>query len=145
MTKKNDKKLEVQTEIDDLNNKWKRALADYQNLERRIDTEKEGFVKFANAQMLLKILPALDTLITAQKHLGDEGLGLGVKQLVEGLESEGVVKIETVGKEFDPNIMECIGVEDGEENKVTEELRTGYLINDKLLRPAQVKVGKSKI
>lgn len=67
-----------------------------------------------------------------------------MRQLVEGLESEGLTKIETVDKEFDPNLMECLGVEQGEENKVMEELRTGYLLNDKLLRPAQVKVGKNE-
>ena len=127
-----------------MTNRWKRALADYENLEKRINAEKNDFVKFANASLLLKILPALDTLIIAQKHLGDEGLGLGVRQLVEGLESEGLTKIETVDKEFDPNLMECLGVEQGEENKVMEELRTGYLLNDKLLRPAQVKVGKNE-
>lgn len=74
---KNQKKTNVQAEIDELTNRWKRALADYENLEKRINAEKNDFVKFANASLLLKILPALDTLIIAQKHLGDEGLGLG--------------------------------------------------------------------
>lgn len=142
--KRNEKKANVQTELDDLNNKWKRALADYQNLERRIEAEKNDFVKFANASLLLKILPALDTLVKASNQLGDQGLSLGLRQLVEGLESEGLTKIETAGKEFDSKLMECLGVGEGEENKVVEELRAGYMLNDRLLRPAQVKVGKSE-
>ncbi len=54
----------------------------------------------------------------------------------------GVAKIETVGKKFDPNTMEAIATDTGEEGIVLEDLRVGFIMNYKLLRPAQVKVGK---
>ena len=137
------KKTNVQTELEDLNNKWKRALADYQNLERRVEISKDEFVRFANTNLILKILPALDTLERADKHLKDEGLRLAIKQLAASLEEEGLKKIETVNKDFDPVIMECIDVAEGEDGKVIEELRPGYTLNDKVIRPAQVRVGKA--
>lgn len=138
------KKLKIQTELEDLTKRWKRALADYQNLEKRVETGQQEFVRFANAGLVLKILPALDTLKKAEKHLQDEGLRLAIKQLRDGLEEEGLKRIEVLGRDFDPNLMECVGVEEGEENKVLEETRTGYWLNEKLLRPAQVKVGKQQ-
>jgi molecular chaperone GrpE len=137
---KDDKKLKE--EIADLTNKWKRALADYQNLEKRVSLEKEDFVRFANADLILKILPALDNLERAEEHLKDEGLGLALKQLRQALTEAGLEKIEVTGKEFDPEIMECCELVQGEEEKIIEETRSGYKLNDKLLRCAQVKVGK---
>lgn len=57
------------------------------------------------------------------------------------MQSEGVEKIDTKNKEFDPHIMECIDITQGEENKVVEELRAGYTLHGAVLRPAQVRVG----
>lgn len=141
---KNNQKPNNNEEVVDLTNKWKRALADYQNLERRIQIEKEDFVKFAAGNVLLKILPALDTLEKAQAHLRDQGLDLAVKQLIDALTSEGLRRIETVGRDFDPNCMECIGIVEGENGRVLEEARSGYILNDRVLRVAQVKVGKKE-
>ncbi len=77
-------------------------------------------------------------------HSEDKSLVISVKQFLDVLKSEGVTKIDAVGKEFDPHIMEAVATEDGEEGKVTSEVQTGYLMNDKLLRPALVKVGKKE-
>ncbi|MFZ5365745.1 MAG: nucleotide exchange factor GrpE [Patescibacteria group bacterium] len=132
-------------QIEDLTNRWKRALADYQNLEKRIDLEKEDFVEFANSQLILKILPAIDSLEKAEKHLKDQGLSLALKQLKEGLTQEGLEKIQTQGKDFNPEEMECIDVCQGEEGKVLDEIRSGYKLGNRVLRVAQVKVGKEKI
>lgn len=131
-------------EIKRLENLWKRALADYQNLEKRINFEKEDFVKFANSQLILKILPSLDSLEKAEKHLKDQGLNLALKQLKEGLVQEGLEKIQTQGKDFDPEEMECVEVGQGEEGKVLDEIRAGYKLGGRVLRVAQVRVGKEK-
>lgn len=123
-------------------NNYKRALADYQNLQKRANEERHNWIKIANKELLLRLLPVLDTLIIANKHINNDGLTVSINQFLDVLKAEGVIKIDTEGKDFDPNTMECIKVEQGEDNKVIEEIRAGYAIHDKILRPAQVKVGK---
>ncbi len=127
-----------------LEDKYKRALADYQNLQKRVGEEKQDWVRAANRELLLRLLPVLDTLMLASQHVDDQGLKVSINQFLDALKSEGVKRIETQGKEFDPHLMECVSIEEGEENKVLEETRTGYMIYDKILRPAQVKVGKGE-
>ena len=139
--KKHDKKIENQ-EIE-LENQLKRALADYQNLEKRIGEERLSWIKTANKGLILKLLPVLDTLFLAQKHISDEGLNLSIQKFLQVLIEEGVERIETTGRDFNPHTMECVGVSAGEENKVLEEVRTGFILNGEPLRPAQVVVGKS--
>jgi len=141
--KKNEKKIE-ETELSNLENQLKRALADYQNLEKRIAEEKSSWIKTANKDLLLRLLPGLDNLILAEKHTQDEGVKLSIKHFVDALENEGVKKIETVGKDFDPKLMEAVTTQKGEEGKVVEEVRAGYMLYDFVLRPAQVIVGSAK-
>jgi len=149
MTKKNEKPVEEKveseenTEFQNLENQLKRALADYQNLEKRIAEEKGIWLKVANKNLLLKLLPGLDSLLLAEKHTQDEGVKLSITHFLGILENEGVKKIETVGKDFDPNLMEAIGTTEGDDGKVIEEARSGYMLFDLVLRPAQVIVGKS--
>ena len=152
MSKKNEKTVEENvepeieqeenTELENLENQLKRALADYQNLEKRIAEEKNIWLKVANKNLLLKLLPGLDSLLLAEKHTQDEGVKISIKHFIDSLEQEGVRKIETIGKEFDPNLMEAIGTGEGDEGKVLEEVRSGYMLFDQVLRPAQVIVGK---
>lgn len=128
-------------ELEEVDAKYKRALADYQNLEKRVRDERSGYVLRANEQMLLRIIPVLDTLMLAKKHDDNPTLAVSISQFLDVLKSEGVTKIETEGKPFDPHLMEGLEkVEDGD--IVVEEIRPGYMLYDKLLRPAQVKVGK---
>ncbi|MCL5675650.1 MAG: nucleotide exchange factor GrpE [Patescibacteria group bacterium] len=135
------KQLEEKNE--ELNNSWKRALADYQNLEKRIRENSDELAKYAGEQILREVLEPLDILKKAEEHLQDQGLSLAVSNFLKVLEENGVVKIEVVGKKFDPNLMECVEVVQGEkEDVVVEEIRAGYMFKDKILRPAQVKVGK---
>ncbi|MCL5433070.1 MAG: nucleotide exchange factor GrpE [Patescibacteria group bacterium] len=145
MTKKIIKEEESKKELEELEGKYKRALADYQNLEKRVAEQKSEWAKSANRELLLKLLPVLDNLELALKHTEDEGLKISVVQFLSALKSEGVEKIEVLGKEFDPNVMECIGTGEGEENKVIEEIRPGYTLFDRVLRPAQVRVGKKEV
>ncbi len=131
-------------EFKNLENQLKRALADYQNLEKRITEEKSSWIKSSNKDLILKILPGLDSLILAEKHTQDEGIKLSIKHFLDILEKEGVHKIETIGKDFDPNFMEAVSVTNGEDGKVIEEVRAGYTLFDQVLRPAQVVVSSAK-
>ena len=153
MSKKNEKPVEEKvepeiepeenTELSNLENQLKRALADYQNLEKRIAIEKSSWILASNKNLLLKLLPGLDSLLLAEKHTQDEGVKISIKHFLDILENEGVKKIETVGKDFDPNLMEAITTGQGEDGKVLEEVRIGYMLFDQILRPAQVILGKS--
>lgn len=142
---KTDEEIEkLKKKAEDFENNYKRALADYQNLQKRTVDERINLIKSANKELLLRLLPVLDTLLLANQHINNEGLKVSIDQFLDALKAEGVTRIEALGKEFDPNLMECIKVGDGEENKVLEVLRVGYIINDKVLRPAQVIVGSGK-
>lgn len=132
-------------EAEEWKQKYLRVLADYQNLEKRSLQEKEDVQKFAAEVTLRKMIPAIDTLERAAKHIDDEGLRLSLREFYSILETCGVKKIETVGKSFDPHLMECVEVIEAEnEGHVVEEVRAGYMLFDKVLRVAQVKVSKKK-
>ncbi len=131
-------------EFKNLENQLKRALADYQNLEKRVVSEKSEWIKLANKGLLLRLLPALDNLILAEKHTQDEGVKLSIDQILSAFKEEGIEKIETIGRDFDPNLMEAVHTVEGQSGKVVEELRIGYTLFGQVLRPAQVVVGSVK-
>lgn len=138
--------LELEQKISELTNNWKRALADYQNLEKRVVEERQEWARLAARDVILKLLPAVDVFEQVQHHTSDQGIDLALKKLFVVLTSEGLEKIATVDKQFDPTLMECLDVVEGEvENRVVEELRSGYTLHGVVIRPAQVKVGKKKI
>jgi molecular chaperone GrpE len=136
---------DAQKQVDDWKSKYLRALADYQNLERRSQEDKERVRTFAAETILTRLLPVIDTLGKAQDHLKDAGLDIALRELWAVVEEQGVTKIEAMGKPFDPHEMECIEVVEGPENEVVEESLPGYLFRGKVLRVAQVKVGKKKV
>lgn len=135
------KTKELEEKVEELDGKYKRALADYQNLQKRASDDRLELIKSANKDILLRLLPVLDTLVLANIHVQNDGLKISVTQFLDTLKAEGVTRIETIGNEFNPHTMECVTIEVGDENKVLEEVRAGYLLNEKVLRPAQVKVG----
>lgn len=127
-------------------NKYLRALADYQNLEKRTISERSEKIKYAAVNFITKLLSAVDTLEVAEKSVNDKGLTIGMNQLRDIITSEGVKKIDVVGKKFDPFTMECTEiVESDQDEVVTEEVRAGYMMDDKLIRAARVKVAKKTI
>lgn len=143
--KLNSRIKELEDKVKDFENHWKRALADYQNLEKRVRAEKEEWNKFASIKIIEKLLPLLDTLEKAVEHLKDNGLELLEKQFRDLLKEEGVLEIEALGKTFDPNVHECVDTEEGEEeNKIVKVYTKGYKIGDKIIRPAKVKVSKKE-
>lgn len=139
-------------DFENLENQLKRVLADYQNLEKRAILEKSEWIKLANKNLLLKLLPGLDSLMLAQKHTQDEGITLSINQILNAFSEEGVKKIETLGQDFDPKFMEAVSTIEVDpsagsgqgEGKVVQELKAGYTLFDMVLRPAQVVVGSVK-
>lgn len=127
----------------ELEDQLKRALADYQNLERRVEGERRLLSTLSSAILIEKFLPVLDNLENAQKHLNDEGLDIVIKQFKDVLTSEGVSEIESEGQEFDPNLHEAIETSEGtNDGRIVKVLRKGYKLGDKVLRAAQVVVEK---
>jgi molecular chaperone GrpE len=131
---------------------WQRAQADFINYKRRTEQEKQEFNSFANANLVCAILPVLDDLERALDAVPEEYAGRdwveGVK-LVERkfktvLEGQGVKPILCLGMEFDPRFHEALRQARGEEGTVIGELQKGYMLNDRLLRPAKVVVGSGK-
>lgn len=129
-------------QVTDLEAKWKRAVADYRNLERRVNDQQQAVVKFANAMLIERLLTIIDDLERANEHLKDEGLRLIIGRFKDILKSEGVEPIEVQGKEFNPQVMECAEMVEGAKNQVVKVVLTGYTLNGKVLRPAKVLVGK---
>jgi len=131
----------ISKKIIDLENKWKRALADYDNLRKRVEKEREDFIKFSSAQLLDKLLPVLDSLEKCGERLEGKGLRLLKEQFRKILESEGLKEIEAEGKIFDPLTMDAVEMGPGEKNKVVGVIMKGYELNGRVLRPAKVRVG----
>lgn len=140
-----DKKIkELETQVQELTLSWKRALADYQNLERRIKEDKEQFAKYAKGALIEKLLPALDNLEKTKEHLDDKSLEISIKGLNDILVNEGLAEINALGQKFNPETMHAVDVVPGEEGIVIGVFQKGYSLFDKVLRPAQVRVGKGK-
>ncbi len=125
-------------------NKYLRALADYQNLERRVREDRMSDRQFATEAVLVKLIPMVDSLVLAQNHLADPGLGLVIKDVMMLLSDFGAQKIDVVGKQFDPGTMECTEVVEGKNGIVVTEVGAGYMLGTRIVRPAKVKVGQEK-
>ncbi len=127
--------------------------AEFQNFRRRRDDEMKELQKFANSELVRSVLPVLDNferaLAAAERTSNFDSLLAGVsgtmKQLQTALQKAGVVPIDAIGKEFDPNFHEAIGHTEGSElpaNTVAEEVQRGYVMHDRVLRPSLVKVSQ---
>jgi molecular chaperone GrpE len=129
---------------------WQRAQADFINYKRRTEAERQEFNSFANANLALAILPVLDDMERAIDAIPEEfaghdwveGIRLVERKFKTILEGQGVKPILSLGMAFDPNFHEAMRQEKGEEGVVIGELQKGYMLNDKLLRPAKVVVGR---
>ncbi|MFO8101958.1 MAG: nucleotide exchange factor GrpE [Dehalococcoidia bacterium] len=130
---------------------WQRTQADFANYKKRAEQEKAEFSRFANASLMNSILPVIDDFERALENAPEEGnsewmegIKLIYRKLMGVLEGQGLSKIEAEGKDFDPNFHQAVLHEEGEEGRVLQELQKGYMIHDRLLRPAMVTVGKGK-
>ncbi|MBI5632737.1 MAG: nucleotide exchange factor GrpE [Nitrospirae bacterium] len=143
-------KTAVSAEADELNSRYLRLYADFENYRKRVNKEKEDLVRYGNESLLYEILPAIDNLDLALKHASEEinsglvqGVEVTLKELQRTLEKFGLVRIEATGKPFDPAIhhaMSQVQRADMEENMIAEEFRAGFRYRDKVLRPSLVAV-----
>ncbi len=135
--------------------KFMRAVAELDNYKKFAAKEKADLIKYANENIIKDILPILDSLDRALAHAEDssniknfiEGIGIIRGQLLSRLEKYGVEKIESVGKEFDPNLHEAVQTVESSEhegNLVLEEFEKGYLLNKRLLKAPKVSVSRKK-
>jgi len=113
--KKQTKDEENQQDAVDYEEKWKRALADYRNLQKRVTKEKQDLARFSNRALISKLLPVLDDLEEAVRKSEDQGYEKILNKFRGVLQEEGLEEIEVMGKEFDPRVME--GVFAGDEGK----------------------------
>lgn len=144
-TKEEEKeKPNLEAEIERLNDQLKRSVADFQNLEKRTAEERRQWIKLANYDLLMQLLPAFDTLFLAEKYIEDDGLKFTVQSLKTTLENVGVKRIDTEKKPYDPQTMEVIETIEGQDGMVIEEVRPGFMLYERVLRPAGVKVGKKQ-
>lgn len=136
---------ELRKNLADIEDKLKRALADYQNLEKRHFLRQEENALASKISLIDKFLPVLDDLERANEHLKDKGIELIIERFKKVLESESVEEIQTKDQEFNPETMDCCEVVEGEKNKVIDCVLKGYMLEGKLIRSAKVKVGKGTI
>lgn len=146
--KKKDKKDE---QIEELTDKYKRTMAEFDNFRKRTEKEKSAMYEIGARDIVEKILPVVDNFERAFATLTDEekaapfadGMDRVYKQMMTALESVGVKPIEAVGKEFDPNLHNAVMHVDDEslgDNVVAEELQKGYTYRDTVVRYSMVKV-----
>jgi molecular chaperone GrpE len=161
--KKEDKEKEVEELKKKLEEKEKeakenydrllRVAADLENYKKRAAKEREDWTKFANEDLMKAILPFIDNLERAVNHAEKvtdtgvmiEGVRLTLQQVLQTLNKFGLASFESVGKPFDPAMHEAMLVVESDQhepNRVVEEFQKGYLLNDRLLRPATVSVSK---
>lgn len=141
----------LKAQAEELEHKYKLALADYQNLLRQTTKERRDSILYANEALILDLLPVYDNLKLSLKHSGGDGneswlTGLQhvIQQFRKVLEEAGVKEIKTEGEKFDPATMEAVENRETAEKKldhtVAEELKAGYMLHDKVIAPARVAV-----
>ena len=152
---KTQEKDELQEKYDDLNNKYIRLAADFDNFRKRTIQEKDELSKYATSEVLKKLTTVLDTFDRAQEHLKEidnpktvkESYELAFKQLIDTLKKIGMEEIEALGQDFDPNLHEAITqiqTDEFEPDTVAVVAQKGYKYADKIIRPALVGVAKKK-
>jgi molecular chaperone GrpE len=134
----------LKKDIQEFETGWKRALADYQNLKKRVEKEKEEIILRANEILITKLVHILQHLNNMAKFLKDEGLMLTRNEFKTVLEQAGLTELNPEDETFDPNTMEAVEPAFGQKNKVVEVVQEGYMINGKLIIPTKVKVGNGE-
>jgi molecular chaperone GrpE len=144
---------ELEVELSEAHERVLRTAADSENFKKRLQREKEEQTRYANESFAHELLTVIDNLERALEHSGAgsdqgglvEGLNMTLKGFLDTLTRFGCTQIEAEGKPFDPNYHEAVSQEestDHEPNIVLRELQKGYLLKERLLRPAMVIVSK---
>lgn len=149
-----DKRIsELESKLEDEENKLLRILADFENVKRRNALDKEALVKYKAQSLLTAILPVLDNFeraLAVEANVEEAqslmtGMNMIYRNLVEALKGEGLVEIEALDQEFDPNFHQAVMTGNDSEKSsgiVLEELQKGYMLKDRVLRPSMVKVNE---
>lgn len=149
-----DKKDEIQKNKDketilELTESLQRLQAEFENYKKRVEKEKQEVIKYAKAELILKLLGIIDTFEIALKNANDhgkfvKGIELIYAQIMSTLDTEGLRPIEAAGKKFDPYLHEVMLKQksDKENGIILEELQRGYMLNDKVLRFSKVKTSE---
>jgi molecular chaperone GrpE len=150
-----DEKDRLTAELQEMNNKYLRLYAEFENYKKRVNKDKEELVKYGNESLLYELLPVIDNLEMALRHASNNissGLVQGVentlKELQKILEKFGLIAIEANNKPFDPLVHHAMTQnerDDIDEKIVVEEFRKGYMLRDKVLRPSLVAVSKKPV
>ena len=137
---------------DELNAKYMRLAADFQNYKRRAEKEKSDIYAYANEKIISSLLDMADNFERALEHNTDspeesflKGMELIFRQLLDVLAKNGAEEIVCLGEEFDPSLHHAVMVEEGgpyESGRVSEVLKKGYRLKEKVIRPAMVKVAQ---
>lgn len=136
---------ELQQALQQKDEAYRRALADYQNQRRQFEQEKARIIQFASLSMIEELLPTLDHLEMAVKHVADPAVQMVRDEFVRVLHQHGLEPIEIKpNSDFDHNLMEAIDTKPGSAGKVLEVVQTGYQLNGVVIRHAKVIVGKEK-
>lgn len=138
------KQPNLESKVIELQDKLNRSLADYINLEKRIEREKDFIATLATNSVVHHMVDVLDDLYLAQSHLKDSGLQMAIDKLKNVLIKHGLSEINPKDQPFNPETMECVQVVDGPDNIVVDVRKIGYSLNGQTVRPAHVAVGKTK-
>lgn len=144
---------ELEADLSEAQEQLLRTAADAENFKKRLQREKEEQTRYANESFMRELLTVIDNLERALEHSGAksdkgglvEGLTMTLKGFLDTLNRFGCTQVEAVGKPFDPNFHEAVSQEesaDHEPNTVLNELQKGYMLKERLLRPAMVLVSK---
>ena len=142
---------EAEKQLADMNAKYIRLMADFQNQKKRFEKEKADIYQFANEDIVKSLLEVIDNFERALDASQDdgskfrEGMEMIFKQLMGALEKAGVSEIKALGEEFDPNFHNAVMMEETDEfesNKVSGVMQKGYTLNSKVIRPSMVKVAQ---
>jgi molecular chaperone GrpE len=148
-----EKITELEAKLGEAENRYLRLQADFDNSRRRAKLDQEAAEKYRAQKLITELLPALDNFERALKMETDneqaktlqQGMEMVYRSLAEALKKEGAEAIEAVGKEFDPHLHQAVmQVEDENfaSNTVVEEFQKGYMLKDRVIRPAMVKVNQ---
>jgi molecular chaperone GrpE (heat shock protein) len=131
---------------------WQRARADYDNLKRETDKNLKDLKRYIKAELILDLLPVYDHYTLALSHIPEhqkesdwvQGIMHIHREFADFLKQQGVEEINTKGQLFNPELHEAVATEESleAEDMIVKEIKTGYIINDTVLRPAQVIVSK---
>jgi molecular chaperone GrpE len=146
---------QLENELEDSRNRHLRLAADFENFKKRSRQEQMDTVQYASSTLAERLLPVLDDFQRSLEHVPEgvddnwlRGVQMTEEKLEEVLTAVGVTPIEAVGRPFDPKLHEAIGSEESEEHPedtVVTQLRTGYMLHDRVLRPALVKVSRRPV